>query len=135
VKFIIKNGRVHATVKEDKNAWCNKLYRYEHETKTITKIEVVIRDDMRNSDVIAIPETTHLKISSKNTSPDGYEFVVDRRYGGSLIGELFYSPRRNNIVLSKNGNGRRVLIPTPNNVYSSNTKLLGWIIEQENDNG
>jgi len=133
VKFTIKNERLHATVRKDKNRWHSRLYRYEHESKTIREIEVVIHDDMRNDEVITIPETTQLKISLDNTSPDGYEFAVDRRRGGGLIGELFYSPRRDNIVLSKNGN--RVSIPTPNNAYSNYAKLLGWVIEQEKDNG
>ncbi len=132
IRFTIKDGRLHAAVKEDKNAWHDRLYRYEHKSKSIREIEVVIRDDMSDGDNIMIPETTRLKMSSNKASPDGYEFSVDRRYGGGLIGELFYSPRRNSIILSKNG--RRVLIPTPNNAYLNNAKFLCWIIEQGNGN-
>ncbi len=133
IVFKVKDGKLQAMVTKDEIGWHNTLYHYDHKSKSVSEIDIELHGDMKIGEHLKIPTVEKLNLAPTNISPDGYTFLANRRGGGGIFGELFYDPRGENIILKKDGH--RISIPLPNDLYANRVDFIGWVTEQEPDNG
>jgi len=134
IEFVVQDERIVPRYKKsgDKNYYNNRsLYRYDHQTNAIRKIDYPTPDiaDLEDDKwkEFKIAELENLKISKDIAAPDGYKFYNDRYRNRGL----FYSGGSRRIVGMKK-DSRLVksedLNNSRNNYYDA--QFVGWIINK-----
>ena len=108
--------------------WNQALFRLDHQTLTIKRIEIEIPDDIEGyAQIIDVPVLADLTVSRETRAPDGYRLRSGYDRGPGLIGELFGPRRRGEISIEKLGVVHRIERPDGAD-FMGPVQFLAWII-------
>lgn len=127
VRYFIDKDAIKAKVdkrgKETTPYYLEELYIYNPIEKKLRKIEFTPPSNAGHAEV-TVESVKDLKVSTKETSPDGYQFSRhDRNRSGGLF--FFDGGYREGYRLHKGAASYN--IPDSPNRYGSNVKFLGWV--------
>jgi hypothetical protein len=128
VRFDVRDARLRATFHSDDGSnYRNtpRIYYFDVSTGSTREISLEIPGDLRDGQVLELPEAEGLRLSKESISPDGYRFEANYR---SRAGFFFFdSGYRYRGTIRKDG--RAIKIPTHGNTYQGNLRFLGWVLE------
>jgi hypothetical protein len=132
VEFIVRDGRVQATVRPaPANTYPSRstLFLFDHRTMKVTRITVDV-PDLKEADTpqtFVVPELAARHVVSSTVAPDGYELKHRTGGSGGLVGDLFGMDRYNrNASLVNRGRVISINLPPPYEYYSP-IYVLGWV--------
>ncbi|MFV2089413.1 MAG: hypothetical protein ACC642_02045, partial [Pseudomonadales bacterium] len=110
-------------------SWNQALFRLDHRTLTVHRIEIELPDDLEgHGQIIDSPLLVSLEISGANRAPDGYRLRSGYDRAPGLIGELFGPRRRGEISIEKLGVVHRIEGPDGAE-FMGQAQFLGWVLQ------
>jgi len=132
VEFLVRDGKVHATVRPvPANMYPTRstLFLFDHRTMKVTRINVDA-PDLKEGDAtrtFVVPDLATLHVVSSTVAPDGYELKHRSAGSSGLVGDLFGMDRYNrNASLVNRGRVVSINLPPPYEYYSP-ISILGWV--------
>jgi len=133
VRFDVDGERLRARAYNAANDYRNVplLYRYEHATKSVRRIEIDLpagSEEFADGAELEIPDLAGVRVSPATRAPDGYEMTTPEYRRNGLMG-LFFGGRHNSgIAIRKDGAVYEVPNVDGRNFYYGNVTFVGWIV-------
>lgn len=133
VRFDVDDGKLRARAYNAANNYRNVpvLYRYEHATNTVRRIDVDLAagtEEFADGTELDIPDLAGVGVSSATQAPDGYEMTTPGYRRDGLMGLFFGRRHDSGIAIRKDGAVYAIPSVDGRHFYYGNVTFVGWIV-------